>query len=446
MVRVLKKPEIITELPGPKAKKILEKDKKYVSPSYPRAYPFVMEKGEGIWVWDVDGNKFMDMNAGIAVVATGHSHPEIVKVIREQSSKFIHMSGSDFYYEEMVELAEKLAEIVPGAKNRKVFFTNSGTEAVETAIKLSRYTKRRPIFLSFINSFHGRTMGSLSLTSSKEVQRKYFAPNIPVFHIPFPNPYRPPLGAKRENVSDVVIEYLEETVLKKLAPPEDVAAFFIEPIQGEGGYVVPPMDFFQKLKNLLDKYEILLVDDEVQSGMGRTGKMFAIEHWGVIPDIVTIAKGIASGLPLGATVARSSLMEWEKGSHANTFGGNPLACAAALKTIELLEGGLVENARKVGDHLIRRLKEIAREYEIIGDVRGLGLMVGVEIVKERKSKERAPKLAKKIVLECFRRGLLLLIAGENVIRWSPPLVVKEEEIDLAVEIFEDALRTVLSKK
>ncbi len=437
------RPEIKTPLPGPKAKEVLERDSKYVSPAYTRSYPFVMARGQGSWVWDIDDNKFLDMTAGIAVTTTGHAHPEIVKAISEQASKFLHMAGADFYYENQTLLAEKLAEIAPGAKNRRVFFANSGTEANEAALKLARYYTKRPIYLAFYKAFHGRSFGSLSLTASKAVQRKYYAPMVPqVVHIPFPDPYRPPFGIPTEKLTDTILDFIENTVFHTVAPPEDVAAFIVEPIQGEGGYVVPPSDFYPRLHELLKKYDILLIDDEVQAGMGRTGKMFAMEHFGVIPDVITVAKGIASGLPLGAAISKTSLMNWEPGSHSSTFGGNPVAIAAALKTIELLENGLVENAAKMGELLKNGLKEIQKKFEFIGDVRGLGLMLGVDIVKDRETREPDGKLRDKIVYKCFENGLLVLGAGESVVRWSPSLVITEDEVSVALEIFENVLKSI----
>jgi len=437
-------PEIKISPPGPNAEEILERDKRFISPSNPRAYPFVMDRGEGVWVYDVDGNRYLDLNAGIAVAATGHRHPQVIEAIKKQLDRFLHYSGADFYYREEIELAEKLAEIVPGAKNKRVFFSNSGSEAVETAMKLARYKTGRPIFMAFTGSFHGRTLGALSLTASKMFHRKKFSPLLPqVIHVPFPNPYRPPFGVSPDEVTDVILDYIENNLFKTVAPPEDVAAFFVEPIQGEGGYVVPPFDFYGKLKELLYKYDILFVVDEVQSGMGRTGKMFAIEHFEVIPDIVTIAKGIASGMPLGATVARPSLMDWKKGAHASTFGGNPVSCAAALATIKLLEEELVENAGKVGKFLIDNLKEMRKRYDFIGDVRGLGLMVGIEIVEDPVKKTPSPKLRDRIVMECFRKGILVLGAGDSAIRFSPPLIISEDQVSVGLEIFENVLKKSL---
>ncbi len=441
------RPEIKTELPGPLAKEWLSKDKRFISPSYTRSYPAVLERGEGVWIYDVDGNRFLDMTAGVAVLATGHAHPEIVKTAYDQIKKLIHMSGTDFYYPAEIMLAEKLAEIVPGSQNRRVFFGNSGAEANEAALKLSRYHTKRPYILAFIGAFHGRTYGAMSLSGSKSIHHKGFAPLIQgVIHIPYPDPYRPPFGISGDRVSDAVIDYIENVVFKKLVDPEEVAAVFFEAIQGEGGYIVPPIDFFKKLRALTEKHGILMVDDEVQAGMGRTGKMFAIEHFGVIPDIVTIAKGIASGFPLGAMVAKSSLMDWTHGAHASTFGGNPVSCMVALKTIELLENGLIENAEKIGEYLMDNLKKLMDRYEFIGDVRGKGLMIGVDIVKDRESKEYNPDLRNRIVEEAFKRGLLMLAAGPSAIRWAPALTVNKEEIDVALEIFEEALKSVEKRR
>ncbi len=434
-------PKIVVTPPGPKAQALIEKDKKYISPSYWRPYPAVIERGQGVYLWDVDGNRYLDFTAGIAVTATGHCHPEVAEVIASQARTLIHMSGTDFYYPPEILLAEKLAEIVPGAQNKKVFFTNSGTEAIEAGLKLARYKTGRPIFLAFFGAFHGRTFGSLSLTASKAVHRRHFSPLLPqVVHIPYPDPYRTPFGVAPDQVTDTVLDYIRTYVFERVAPPEDIAALFFEPIQGEGGYVIPPKDFFPKLKALLDEYGILMVDDEIQAGMGRTGRMFAIEHWGVIPDMIAIAKGIASGLPLGALVARASLMDWEKGSHASTFGGNPVACAAALKTIELLENGLIENAERVGHFLLKGLQEMAERYEFMDYVRGLGLMIGFEIVKDRETKEPDGKLLRKIIYEAFQRGLLILSAGQSTIRIIPPLVITEKDAEAGLEVLEEAIR------
>ncbi len=439
----MRKPVIKVTPPGPKAKEYLKKDSKYISPSYTRVYPLVVEKGKGSWIWDVDGNKYLDMNAGVAVCATGHAHPEILKTVKEQTEKLIHYSGTDFYYTPEIDLAEKLAEITPGGKNRKVFFSNSGAESIECALKLVRYHTNRHYCIAFYGSFHGRTMGALSLTASKQIQRKGFYSLVPgVYHVYYPYCYRCPFNLSYPECNFYCVSIIEETLFRKVLPPEEVSAIFFEPIQGEGGYIVPPDGYFEKLKELSDKYNILLVDDEIQTGMGRTGKFFAIEHWGIIPDIVTVAKGIASGFPLGACIAKSGIMNWKPGSHASTFGGNPVACSAALKTIELLEIGLIENAKNVGKHFLRLLKELEKKYDIIGDVRGKGLMIGVEIVKDKSSKIKDKKKRDEIIHRCFEKGLLILGAGENVIRFCPPLIISKEEIETGTYIFEEIIKSV----
>lgn len=435
-----KGPRIHTALPGPRARAIVERDSRVMSPSYTRSYPFVMDHGQGTYVWDVDGNRFIDFNAGIASVATGHAHPVVVQAIQDQAERFIHMSGTDFYYEVEVKLAERLVEITPGSFEKQVFLTNSGTEAVEAALKLARYTTGRPRFLSFIGGFHGRTMGSLALTGSKSVQRRGFAPLMPgVTHVPFPNPYRPTLSVDGRSDSEAVIDYIENTLFARIVPADEVAAVFVEPIQGEGGYVVPPPDFFPLLRELCDRHGILLVVDEVQSGMGRTGKWWAIEHWDVVPDIVCIAKGIASGMPLGAMVARRDLMTWGPGSHGNTFGGNPVACAAALATIDLLEDHLIDNAARVGAFMLDRLERMMDDHPSIGDVRGKGLMIGLELVKDRDSKEPATELRNALVQRAFEQGVLLLGCGPSTIRFMPPLVIDEETAGIGLTIIDEVL-------
>lgn len=436
---------IVTALPGPKAKAILNLDHKYVSPSYTRYYPAVISSGKGVWVTDVDGNVFLDFSSGIGVVSTGHCHPEIVQAIRKQAIELLHMSGTDFYYPNQAHLAEKLAEIAPGAKNKKVFFCNSGAEAVECAMKLARYHKRRARYISFTGAFHGRTFGALSLTASKATQRKYFAPLLSgVTHVSYAYCYRCPFNLQYPGCSLACVKYIDDVVLKKIVPPEEVAAMFVEPIQGEGGYIVPPPGFMPALRALCDKYDILLIDDEVQSGMGRTGRMFAIEHFNTKADVYCLAKGIASGLPLGACVARAGVMEWEPGSHASTFAGNPVSCAAALKTITLLENGLIENAARLGEIAIARLSELKERYEFIGDVRGKGLMIGIELVGDAISREPVRDRRNAVVLEAFKNGLLLLGAGDSVVRFIPPLVITEAEMHLGLDIFEKALSKVFS--
>ena len=440
---VAKGPLLRTKLPGPKARAIVERDAQVMSPSYTRSYPFVMDHGQGVYVWDVDGNRFIDFTAGIAVTATGHAHPAVVQAIQDQAARFIHMSGTDFYYPVEVELAERLVEITPGAFDKQVFLTNSGTEAVEAALKLARYTTGRPRFLSFIGGFHGRTMGALALTGSKSIQRAGFAPLMPgVTHVPYPDPYRCPFPTPDGDCARACIDYIENILFARTVPPEEVAAVFVEPIQGEGGYVVPPPNFLPLLRELCDRHGILLVVDEVQTGMGRTGRWWAVNHWDVVPDIVCIAKGIASGLPLGAMVARKELMTWGPGAHGNTFGGNPIACAAALATIELLEGELIENAAQVGAFMIQHLREMQDRHPAIGDVRGLGLMIGVDLVADRATKEPATALRDALVYRAFEKGLLLLGCGPSTVRFMPPLVLDQETAAIGLGLFEETLSEV----
>ncbi len=434
------------KLPGPKARALIKRDSAVISPSYPRSYPFVMDHGKGCEVWDVDGNRFLDFMAGIAVLSTGHAHPKVVKAIQEQAEKFIHIS-SDFYHEKWIALAEKLDEIAPFQESAISFMTNSGTEAVETAIKLARYHTGRTNFIGFTGAFHGRTMGAITFTASKAVYHRGFYPLMNgVVHAPYPNPYRPVLERKHgEDYGETVVRYIEEQILGHILPPDEVAGILVEPIQGEGGYIVPPPGFFPALRKLCDKYGILLIADEVQSGMGRTGKWWAIEHFETEPDIFTTAKGIASGMPLGACVARKSVMTWERGAHGNTYGGNPLACAAALATIELLEQEYLQNAAEAGRYLLDALHEIQTRHPSIGDVRGIGLMIGVEFVLDRKTKEPAKDLTERIVQLAFERGLLLLSCGKSVIRIAPPLCITRPEIDEGLRIFEEAI-TVAEKE
>jgi 4-aminobutyrate aminotransferase len=436
-------PHIKTPLPGPKARAIIERDKSVVSPSYTRSYPLVIARGDGALVEDVDGNVFLDCAAGIAVNSTGHSHPDVVQAITEQAQKFLHMSGTDFYYEPQVRLAEELAGIAPIRGGVRSFFGNSGTEAIEACVKLSRYATGRSNIIAFLGGFHGRTMGSLSLTASKAIQRRGFGPLLPgVYHAPYADCYRCPLGLKADDCQAECLNFIDEQIFMHLVSPDEVAAVVVEPIQGEGGYVVAPDQFLQKLREITTRHGILLVADEVQSGMGRAGKMFAIEFSGVEPDMIAIAKGIASGLPLGVAVARSGLMAWPPGAHASTFGGNPVSCEAALATIALLKESLVKNAADVGAHLIAGVKALMDKHPLIGDVRGRGLMVGVELVRDRTTKERAAAEREAVVDAAFARGLLLLGAGKNAIRFSPPLVLTREQADIAVRIFDESLTEV----
>jgi 4-aminobutyrate aminotransferase len=437
-------PNIVTALPGLKAKTIISRDTAVMSPSYTRSYPLVVARGEGAMLEDVDGNRFLDCNAGIAVCSTGHSHPKVVEAIREQAGKFLHMSGTDFYYENMVRLAEKLAALAPRSKEegsgpKRVLFQNSGTEAIEAALKLARFHTKRQQFVAFFGGFHGRTMGSLSLTGSKSVQQRGFFPTMPgVHHTPYPYFYRSS-AANPDACAMDAIRNIEDVLFRHKVAPDDVAAFVVEPIQGEGGYVVPPRKFFDELRRLADKYGILIIADEVQSGMGRTGKMFASEHFGLVPDIIAIAKGIASGMPLGAIITRDDVMDWGPGAHASTFGGNPVCVAAALATIELLERELMANTAKVGAHMKSRLEEFPKKFKIVGDVRGLGLMIGIEIVRDPQTKERAPDLRDKIEYGCFERGLLVLGAGPNTIRICPPLVISKDQADFAVDTLAEVI-------
>jgi 4-aminobutyrate aminotransferase len=430
----------LLRLPGPRARAIIERDQSVISPSYPRSHPFVMDHGRGTEVWDVDGNRFLDFAAGIAVVSTGHSNPKVVKAIQEQAEKFIHIS-SDFYHPLWVDLAEKLNEIAPFMDDAVSFMTNSGTESIEAAIKLARHYTGRSQFIGFLGAFHGRTMGSLSFTASKPVYHRGFYPLMNgVVHVPFPNPYRPVLQSKPgEDYGVTVVRYIEEQILGRLLPAEEVAGVLVEPIQGEGGYIVPTPGFFPALRELCDRHGILLIIDEVQSGMGRTGKWWGIENFGVEPDIVCAAKGIASGVPMGVMLARESIMTWPKGSHGNTFGGNPLACAAALATIDLLENKHIENTVEMGTYTLGRLREMATRHPVMGDVRGYGLMIGIEFVKDAQTREPAEKLRDRIIEQAFLRGLLLLGCGKSTIRFTPPLSVSRAEVDEALQIYEEAI-------
>jgi len=430
-----KLPRINTPLPGPNARKVIEDDARWVSPSYTRSYPMVARRGSGAVVEDVDGNQFLDFSAGIAVCSTGHCHPEVVEAIGKQASELIHMSGTDFYYESMPEVAELVTELIPHGNGWKTYFGNSGAEAVEAAMKLARYHTGRWHFIAFQHAFHGRTMGALSLTNSKPVQRRRFGPLIPgVTHVPYPNPYRDGPGCGRDAVA-----YIRDVVLKTALSPDEVAAIVVESVQGEGGYIVPPPDFFPELQSLARDHGILVIVDEVQSGSGRTGKMFAFEHFDFEPDIIALAKGIASGMPLGLMLARTEIMDWVPGAHASTFGGNPVALAAAAATIRLLKTGYIENSRRMGEKLRNGATDLSARYPALGDVRGLGLMVGLEFVKDPASKEPAPEIRDAVVEACFKRGLLVLGAGASTVRLSPPLLVDEEQCQCALRILDEAI-------
>jgi len=439
-------PKIKTALPGPNAKRVLAGDDKYISPSYTRSYPLVAKSGRGVVVTDVDGNEFFDFSAGIAVTSTGHCHPEVVAAIQKQAGELIHMSGTDFYYENMVTLAERLSKIAPMSGPHKIYYGNPGTEAIEAALKLARYHTKRQNVIAFFGAFHGRTMGALSLTASKPQQKRRFAPLVPgVTHVRYPDVYRGCSAGPQEAEAFALgcARFIEDKLFKTTLPPEEVAAIFVEPIQGEGGYVVAPTVFMQELRRICDKHGILLVADEVQSGVGRTGKWFAIEHTGVQPDIVCMAKGIASGMPLGVMMSRADIMDWVPGSHASTFGGNPVCIAAALATLDVIEReGLLANSAEVGNHMVKRMSDWTNKYRIVGDVRGRGLMIGVDIVKDQGTKEYAPELRDRIVQQAFERGILFLGAGPSAVRISPPLVVSKEEADVAIDALEESIELI----
>ncbi len=430
-------PDIHMPLPGPKASALLERDERYMSPSYTRVYPLVCARGSGAVIEDVDGNLFLDFTAGIAVTSTGHCHPEVVAAIQDQASKLIHMSGTDFYYQPQIDLAQRLAELAPGPTPKRVFFTNSGAEALEAGLKLARWHTGRSRALAFFGAFHGRTYGAMSLSGSKLVHRRGFSPLVPdIHHVPFPRGCE---GCALPGTVCTCVEQIEDTVLRRIAPPDEIAAIFVEPIQGEGGYYVPPAGFLPALRTLCDRHGMLLVADEVQTGFGRTGKMFALEHWNVEPDILCMAKGIASGMPLGAIVARGNVMDWPPGSHASTFGGNPVSCRAALATIKLLENTYIANAAARGEQLRSGLRELQRKFPTVGAVRGLGLMVAMDIVHPDERLAFNPALREALVQAAFMEGLLLLGCGESAIRFCPPLCVTAEQIDTSLRILAKVL-------
>jgi 4-aminobutyrate aminotransferase len=439
----VKKPNIKTDLPGPKARALLARDALVVSPSYPRDYPFVMSHGKGAEIWDVDGNRFLDFAAGIAVCSTGHSHPAVVQAIKEAAEKFLHIS-SDYWHEGQIRLAERLNELSPLKEPAMCFFAQSGTESVEAALKLARHTTGRGRFIGFLGGFHGRTMGSLSFTSSKYTQQRGFFPSMPgVTHVPYPNNYRPLFAGADQGAA--VLKYIEEVLFVNNVPASEVAAIMIEPIQGEGGYLVPPDGFLRGLRELCDRHGILLIFDEVQSGIGRTGKMFAAQHFDVAPDIMTLAKGLGSGLPIGMVVAKRSVMQkWSRGAHGNTFGGNPICCAAALATIDLVEREYCANAAKVGAYFMKRLHEFAEKFAVVGEVRGKGLMIGIELVKDRASKEPARKLCDALITRAYHNGLILLSCGQSTVRFMPPLVIDEGDVDEAIALLDQSLLEVLA--
>jgi len=436
----MKTPHIKVKPPGPRAQQLVQRDHEYTAPAYGRVYPLVVKRAQGMTVEDVDDNVFLDFMAGIAVANTGHCHPRVIAAIEEQAHKLLHICGSDFYFESMISLVEKLGQMAPGSGAKKIFLANSGTETIEAAMKLARFATKRKQFIAFLGSFHGRSLGSLSLTASRAAQRAHFTPLVPeVHHIAFGDCRRCSYHLQYGSCGIDCVEYLENTLFRQKVAPEEVAAIFVEPIQGEGGYVVPPEEFLPKLQEICRRHGILLVVDEIQSGFGRTGKMFACEHWGIEPDILCVAKGIASGMPLGAMIARSEISAWTSGTHGSTFGGNPVACAAALATLELLEDGLVANAAAVGAYLKERLTELKPKHAAIADVRGLGLMIGVEFGRADGSGIPDKARRDRVMLKCFEKGLLLLGCGESTLRFCPPLIVTRQEVSTAVEIFDSAV-------
>jgi len=434
----MKSQHIKTDLPGPKAQVILKRDSEVVSPSYPRDYPFVMSHGRGVEVWDVDDNRFLDFAAGIAVCGTGHCHPQVVQAVKDAADRFLHIS-SDYWHEGQVRLGEKIAELDPLQEPVMSFFAQSGTETVEGALKLARQVTGRSRFIGFLGGFHGRTMGSLAFTSSKYTQQSGFFPTMPgVTHVPYPNSYRPLLTG--DDQGQAVLDYIEQVLFEANVPPKEVAAFLVEPILGEGGYIVPPDSFLPGLRDLCDRYGILLIFDEVQCGVGRTGKMFAGQHWGVAPDIMTLAKGLGSGLPIGLIVAKKKIMEkWPRGAHGNTFGGNPVCCAAALATLDLVEREYAGNAAEVGEYFMGRLLELQTRHEVIGDVRGKGLMIGIELVTDQTSRNPARELCEAILHRAFHNGLILLSCGVSTVRFMPPLMITKDDVDEAFSILEASL-------
>ena len=438
----MKSKHIRSELPGPKARALIERDKAVISPVSPREYPFVMSHGRGVEVWDVDGNRFLDFAAGIAVCATGHSHPKVVEAVKAAADQFLHISG-DFWHEGHIRLGEKVNALDPMGEPVQSFMCQSGTEAVEGALKLARYVTGRQRYIGFLGGFHGRTMGSLSFTSSKYTQQQGFFPSMPgVNHVPYPNNYRPVLVGNDQGAA--VLDFIENVLFQSSVPASEVAAVLVEPLQGEGGYLVPPDGFLQGLRELCDRYGILLIFDEVQCGIGRSGRMFGAQHWDVKPDIMTLAKGLGSGLPIGLVVAKKTLMEqWQRGAHGNTFGGNPLCCAAALATLELVENEYCANAAEVGEYFINQLKKLQGKYEFIGEVRGKGLFIGIELVENRESKKPAKALAGRLIDRAFHNGLLLLTCGVSTVRFMPPLLVSRDQIDEAMAILEASIGEAL---
>jgi len=435
----------VVDPPGPKAKATVERDKKVLSPyNRPYYYPFVVEKGKGCIIEDIDGNEYVDFNAGLGAMNVGHCHPEVVKAIAKQSERLLHYSYTDFYYRYAVELAEKLNEITPGDFTKKVFFSGSGAESIEAFAKVARWHSKRPLFLAYTGAFHGRSMGALSFTASSIVQKARYFPTMPgVYHVPFAYCYRCPYKMSLPDCNYWCVDFIEELVLKKYVPPNEVAAALIEPIQGEGGYVVPPPEYHKRLKKLYDKYGILYAVDEVQCGMGRTGKWWAIEHFGVVPDIICSSKALGGGISLGATIGRAEIFDWDAGSHCTTLGGTPVACEASLATIRVIEKEkLMENATRIGDHIMKRMREVMETSDIVGDVRGKGLMIGVEIVKDKKSKARFGQGSHDIIHKAWKKGVVAIGAGENCFRIAPPLVITKDQADFGVDVLTECIKEV----
>jgi 4-aminobutyrate aminotransferase len=439
----MRRPQITTPLPGPKAKALIDRDHQLLSPSLPREYPLVVSKGEGVWVDDPDGNRFLDFTSGIAVCNTGHCHPDVVAAAKAQLDVLIHTCGADFYHQPMVDLAERLAGITPGNGRKRVYLGNSGAEAVESGFKLARWHSRRQQTIAFLGAFHGRTMGALTLTASKSVQKRRFSPLVPgVTHVPYAHCYRCTYKQTYPSCDLACVNFIEDELFKSILSPEEIAVIVVEPIQGEGGYIVPPPEYHSRLKALAEKYGILYMVDEIQTGMGRTGKMYAIDHFDVVPDLLTTAKGLASGMPLSALVAQEGIMDWNRGAHGSTYGGNPVCCAAALASIDLVEAGLMENAASRGRQLRKGLENLQKEFECIGDVRGLGLMQAAELVSDRHRKTPDKQLRDQLLLRCFENGLLLLSCGESTIRFCPPLITTADQVDMGLELFADVLKKI----
>lgn len=440
-------PKLVVRPPGPKARELVKRDLDSLSPSFTRYYPLVIETGYDCIVRDVDGNEYIDFNSGLACLNVGNNHPKVISAIKDQCEKFLHYSNTDFYYRQTVDLAEKLFELSPGKFRKKIHFGNSGAEAVETAIKLSKWHTRKHQFIAFIGAFHGRTCGATALTASKPTQRRHYFPLLHgITHVPYPYCYRCPFNLSYPECNYNCIDFIDDQILQKYVPPEEVAGFFFEPIQGEGGYVVPPPGYFQQLKKLADKYGLLLIADEIQSGIGRTGRWFAIEHWKTKPDIICAAKALASGLPLSATIARARIMDWEPGSHASTFGGNPLACAAAMTVVDVIkEEKLLENAEKQGNYIMKWLQNIKEEREIVGDFRGKGLMIGVEFVEDKETKKAGVDQAREVMIQCWKRGVAIVTCGVSTLRLVPPLTITRELVDVSLEILGDVIKNVEKK-